>query len=60
MRACVQVDAHPVVAEFNPGPLSHAPVDGLDESFVVGDGGLAPQPEPTVRGFLSFGKLSVT
>jgi hypothetical protein len=38
----VKVDAHPVVAEFDSYPLAYVQVDGLDEGFVFGDGGLAP------------------
>jgi len=38
----VQVDAHPVAAEFDSNPLAHVQVDGLDEGFILGDGGLAP------------------
>ena len=38
----MEVDAHPVVAEFDSYPLAYVQVDGLDEGFAFGDGGLAP------------------
>ena len=38
---CVQVDAHPVAAELDSYPLAYVQIDGLDEGFVFGDGGLA-------------------
>jgi hypothetical protein len=33
------------MAEFDSYPLTYVQVDSLDEGFVVGDGGLTPQPE---------------
>lgn len=41
----MQIDAHPLVAEFHAQPLAHVQIDCLNRGAVFGDEGLTPEPE---------------